>query len=257
MKSVRITVDGVTYTLRQNASGEWTVTNNAPYLAGAYPVTVTATTEAGQNINLGVDDPELTKALLLLVTEGATISGERMLNYYPEVIKIILEFKALMRTEGFEVDFLKNNVELSINESYLSTMTETRIKEWERNLGIAPSSDDSLEDRKESIIARIRGRGKLNSALINSIVGAFTGGTAISYIRDSKLYVKITPPVGNKQYKFNNVLRELNAICPAHLGLEVTRNYATWGEIKDNYIDWNNIKELSSWEELVLYIAPQ
>jgi len=91
MKYVQITVDGVTYTLRQQTTGEWMVTNKAPYIAGEYPVTVTVTTEAGQVVVIDVpDDSSLKEALLLIVTEGTTVSGDRMINYYPQVIRQIL-----------------------------------------------------------------------------------------------------------------------------------------------------------------------
>lgn len=257
MKYVQITVDGVTYTLQQKSNGEWAVTNRAPYIAGEYPITVTVTTEAGQKVIVDVDDPELLHALMLIVTEGTTVSGERMKSYWPEAISRILEFQAIAKVEGFEVDFLKNDIELLVNEAYLTTMTEERATAWEKALGIKPSSDESLQDRRDTIIARIRGQGKLNTALINSIVGAFTGGTAESYIKDSVLYVKITPPPENKQYKFTNVVQELSKKTPAHLGISVTRNYATWEEVTQNYTDWNTIKQLESWTDLMIWIAPQ
>lgn len=258
MRYVQIIVDGVTYTLRQQANGEWTVTNKAPYVKGEYPIAVLATTEAGQVVEIDVaDDSLLQQALILIVNEGATISGERMLNYYPEVIQKLVEFQALMKTEGFEVDFIRNDIELIVNEAYLLTMSERRISEWEKALGIAFSSGDSIEDRREVIIARIRGQGKLNTALINSIVSAFTNGTADSYFRDGTLYVDITPPPENKQYKFENVERELMKKIPAHIRLTVRRDYATWGEVMGNFTDWNSIRQLSSWEELATYVAPQ
>ena len=257
MKYVQILVDGVLYTLRETQSGEWVVTNRAPYISGEYPITVLAKTEAGQELEINTDDPELLKALTLLVTEGNTVSGERMLKYWPNVIQEILEFQAFIKAEGFEIDFLKNDVELSVNEAYLSTMGLERIMEWEQALGITPAKDDSVDDRRESVIARIRGQGKLNTELINSIVGAFTGGTANSHVENGVLYVKIVPPPGNKQYKFDNVVRELIKKTPAHLSLVVSREYATWKEISENYSDWNAIKQLTTWEDLNLYIAPQ
>ena len=257
MKYVRITVDGVTYTLRETSTGEWVVTNRAPYLAGEYLVTVTVTTNSGQIVEIDVNDPELIRTLTLIVTEGLSINGERMLTYWPQAIRQILEFQALIRAEGFEIDFLSGDIEVSVNEAYLTTMGESRVAEWEKALGIITSNDETLQDRRDTIIARIRGQGKLNTALINAIVSAFTGGTAISYVENSVLYVKITPPPGNKQYKFENVKRELEKKVPAHLGLVVIRNYATWGEVKDNYADWNAINQLSNWEELKLWIAPQ
>lgn len=257
MRYVQITVDGVTYTLREQENGEWTVTNKAPYLSGEYPVEVTATTENGQVVTMAVDDPELVKALLLIVTEGTTVSGERMWNYYPYVIQQILEFQAIIRAEGFEVDFLKSDIQLLLNEAYLTTMGEERVTSWEKALGMQSSASDTLGDRRDAVIARIRGQGKLNTAVINAIVNAFTGGTAISYVENSVLHVKITPPPDNKQYKFENVKRELAKKVPAHLGLNVTRNYATWREVRDNFANWNAISQLDSWEELILWIAPQ
>lgn len=258
MRYVQIIVDGVTYTLRQKANGDWTVTNKAPYIGGEYPITVLATTEAGQVIELDVaDDSLLQQALTLIVTEGTTISGERMLKYYPEVIQRLIEFQALIKAEGFEVDFIGNDIELIVNEAYLLTMGENRIAEWEKALGIAVNVEDSIEDRREVIIARIRGQGKLNTALINAIVSAFTNGTADPYFRDSVLHVDITPPPNNKQFKFANVERELMKKIPAHIGLSVKRDYATWGEVRNNFADWNAIYQLTNWEELAAYIAPQ
>lgn len=184
-------------------------------------------------------------------------SSERMLNYYPQAIKTLHEFQALMDAEGVEIDSLKDNVEICLDESYLHTMGEDRVVEWEKALGIPYEATDTLQDRRDVIIARVRGQGKLNTALINSIVGAFTNGTAISYIKDSTLYVKITPPEENKQFKFENVRRELLKKIPAHLDLVITRNYATWGDIKDNYTSWDSLSQFATWEDLKLWIAPQ
>lgn len=257
MKFVKVTVDGKTYTLVQNEDGNWVVTNRAPFSSGEYVLTITLTTETGQEIVLDTTDEELLRAVTLLVVDGATEAGVRMLDYYPQVIKIIADFKALMLAEGFEVDFLKTDVNMVVNEAYLLTMGESRIKQWEKLLSLTPTSDETLEDRREKIIAAIRGKGKLNTEKINSIVGAFTnGGTAISYIKDSTLYVKVQPPVDSKQYKFSNVEDALKNLVPAHLGLVVTRDYATWGEIKDNFASWETISNLENWGELLLYRAP-
>ena len=179
-----------------------------------------------------------------------------MLDYYPYVVKIIQEFKAITCVEGFEIDFLTSDVDIIINEAYLTTMGESRIKQWEQKLGLVSSVEDSIEDRRDKIIAVIRGNGKLNTALINSIVSAFTNGTAESYVEDSTLYVKIQPPVGNKQYRFVNVEQALKPKVPAHLGLVVTRDYATWGEIKDNFASWETIYNLDEWSDLLLFRAP-
>ena len=181
------------------------------------------------------------------------IATERMLNYYPDVIKRVLEYQALIGGEGVEVDTLKNEISILVDEAYLLTMGENRVIEWEQALGIPHDSGNSLEDRREVIVARIRAQGKLNTATINAIVNAFTGGTAISYFENSTIYVKITPPPGNKQYKFENVERELRKKKPAHLDLVVTRNYATWGEVNTNHANWGEVDTTyGTWENVLL-----
>lgn len=257
MRYVQITVDGVTYTLNEQPNGSWLVTNEDLPASKISPIKAIVTTDNGKVVTIETDDPKLSEALTLIATEGITISGDRMFSYYPAVVQQILEFQAIIQSEGFEVDFLKNNIQLLVNEAYLTTMSEERVASWEKALGMHYSSNDTLQDRRDAIIARIRGQGKLNTTLINSIVNAFTGGTAISYIDDSVLYVKVDSPANNKQYKFPNVRRELLKKVPAHLGLEVFRGYSTWEEIKNNFTDWNTINQLTSWEDIRYWFDPQ
>ena len=179
---------------------------------------------------------------------------ERMNSYYPEVIQSILEFQAIIDSEYPEFEKLEECNEKVLADAYLLTMSEDRIKEWESMLGIHPLEGSSVEDRRETIVARIRGQGKLNTEMINTIVKTFTGGTANSWIKDSTLYVEITPPPKNKQYRFENVEQELAKKVPAHLGFEVSRNYNTWGEIKDTYSTWGDVKSnFTVWEEVLLF----
>lgn len=186
---------------------------------------------------------------------STTEHGTRMLNYYPEVIKKIHEFKAITDSEGHEFDELQLSSEVVLNNAYLFTMDEGRIIEWEKILSIRPLEDSSLDDRRETIVARLRGQGKLNTALINSIVNVFTGGTANAWVKDSTLYVEITPPPNNKSYKFANVEQELKNKIPAHLGLQISRNYYTWDEIRNNFATWNDINsDFDKWEDVLLFV---
>ena len=184
----------------------------------------------------------------------ASIYRERMNSYYPQVIQALVEFKGIVDAEYPEFDLLAEGKERVLNDAYLLTMGEERIEEWEKVLGIKPLENSTVSDRRETVIARIRGQGKLNTELINSIVNAFTGGTANSWVEDSVLYVEITPPPGNKQYKFANVEQELKHKVPAHLGFNVSRNYYEWGEIKGNYATWQDVKDsFTTWTDVMIY----
>lgn len=197
-------------------------------------------------------DGQVTDKLLIVDTP---MYKERMMSYYPTVIRSIMEFQAIINIEYPHIERLAKESEKVLADAYLTTMGERRITQWENALGIIPIKDSSVEDRRETIIARIRGQGKLNTALINSIVNAFTGGTATSWVDDSVLYVEITPPPNNKQYKFENVERELKKKVPAHLGFKVSRNYYSWNEIKNTKSTWQDVKdEFNNWEEVYLFV---
>lgn len=179
---------------------------------------------------------------------------ERMNRYYPQVILAIEEFKAILDADYPEFEELANSGENVLNDAYLYTMSESRVMEWERMLGIRPLYDSSIQDRRETIIARIKGQGKLNTALINAIVKTFTGGTANSWIKDSVLYVEITPPPENKNYKFENVEQELSLKVPAHLGINVKRNYLEWVDVLASYPTWQDVKDnFDTWSEVVVF----
>ena len=180
---------------------------------------------------------------------------ERMNGYYPLVVQAIKEFQAIINSEYPEIEALHEGNERVLTDAYLTTMTEERIEQWEKILKIQPIKNSTIEDRRDTILARVRGQGKLNTALINSIVNTFTGGTAISYIVDSILYVEITPPPENKQYQFTNVEQELALKVPSHLGLRVARNYYTWNDIITYAPTWQRVYDsFETWEDVYLYV---
>lgn len=183
---------------------------------------------------------------------------ERMNSYYPEVIKAIKEFSLIIDTESTEVEELANTNQAVLHDAYLLTMDELRVSEWEQILGIKPLENSTLQDRRDTIVARIRGQGKLNTQLISAIVNAFTGGTARSWIEDSVLYVEITPPPENKLYQFANVEQELKLKVPAHLGLRLERNYFTWNDIMTSHATWQEVmNDLGTWEDVYLFVPFQ
>lgn len=180
---------------------------------------------------------------------------ERMNSYYPQVIRNISEFKAIVNAEYPEFEMLDKGVTRITEDAYFSTMSEERVQEWETILGIKPIENSSVSDRRETIIARIRGQGKLNTALINSIVNVFTGGSAISWVENGVLYVEITPPPKSKQFQFANVEQELRKKIPAHLGFNISRNYYTWGELNNTFASWEVMyNELPTWEDVYLFV---
>lgn len=179
---------------------------------------------------------------------------ERMKGYYPEVIRAIEEFKAIIDSEYPEIEELNEVSKSVVSDAYLTTMGAERVTQWENMLGIKPIEGSSVNDRRDTVIARIRGQGKLNTSLINTIVNTFTGGTANAWVKDSVLYVEITPPPDNKSFLFPNVEQELRNKIPAHLGFQVSRNYYDWSDIQKDYPTWQDVKDgFTNWDDVLLF----
>ena len=179
---------------------------------------------------------------------------ERMTSYYSQVIQAIAEFRGIIDGEYPEFEELAVSRERITTDAYLLTMTEDRVEQWEKIFSIKPLENSTISDRRETIIARIRGQGKLNTEMINTIVSTFTNGTANSWVQDSILYVEITPPPENKQYRFENVEQELSLKVPAHLGFNVQRNYYEWREVKAENATWQDVKDnFDTWEDVYIF----
>ena len=180
---------------------------------------------------------------------------ERMWNYYPEIVKKIKEFPAMVQAKCPEMGFLSEERVKILNNAWMLTMDETRVKQWERLLGIVPLPDSTLEDRRETIAARVYGGYKLNTESIRAIVNIFTQSGCRSYFRDSTIYVIIYPPSGDKTYKFENIENELWRRVPAHLNLNVSRSYSTWGDVNNHHASWNTLyNEYNNWEDVYFWL---
>ena len=179
---------------------------------------------------------------------------EQMLNYYPEVIKSIRDYKELIAAQSVEIADLDDTLTTTLRNAYISDADEATLVRWEKVLGITPLEGSTVEDRRETILARLYNTPKLNSESISEIVRIFTGGTAKSYFKDGTIYVLITPPDKSKSYKFDNVTQELRKKIPAHLGLSVAKNYLTWGDVKNKYATWEDVMVAhTDWEDVLYY----
>lgn len=254
MNYVKATLYGKTYYLLKQADETWKYTNRPPNINDEVPVDIQVKIEDGKVVSISTNDEELVKSITVFVQDKLTQSGRKMFKYYPECIAVLLEFKALMLADGFDIDFITCELELIWNDFYLFKMGKERIQQWEIALGITPSSKSSLDDRRSVIVARFRSGYKLNTNTISVIVNSFTNGTTESYFLDSCVYVEISPPPDNKQYQFEDVEREIARRIPCHLNYSVKRNYSTWGELADSFASWDSIKQgFTTWDEIAIY----
>lgn len=178
--------------------------------------------------------------------------------YLPLVLQDVVEYNALSNAETPFIADIEEKTNRIIDESFLSTMSETRLAEWEKALGIVPTTN-SIAQRRSVVLSRFRGTGKLNKTLINAIVNAFTGGTATVTFKDSTLNIKVAPPSSTfDDFSLEALADELDKRKPAHLYMTIELAYITWGQVKNSFDSWEDISSyFNDWNELYLYYTTQ
>jgi hypothetical protein len=78
-----------------------------------------------------------------------------LVDYLPQVLKVIREFKVLSDAASPEVTLCHDDIENLFNDQFIMDATEKGIKRWESILKIKPKNTNSLEDRRFRVLARL------------------------------------------------------------------------------------------------------
>ena len=167
-------------------------------------------------------------------------TAKRMMNYLPDYWRKSAEMQEILESDGIEIAQLLNKARGIYGDSFILTASESRIKEWEQDLKLVPTG--TLEQRRLMVLSVLRGAGKLNEAKIKGIVNAFTGGDSIVTFADSTINVQVMPPNNGEVFLFPDIERSINPRKPAHIGLVVERFYSTWGDIKEQFDSWEDVR---------------
>ena len=182
---------------------------------------------------------------------------ERMIGYYPKVIRDISEFQSIIDAESPEFELLNDGKDCVISDAYLTTMSEDRVKLWEKVLGISVIEEATLDDRRNTIMARLQGKGKLNTASISRIVKACTGGECKLAMVDGTLYIRLSVLPEDKKYLLNILIPEIEAKLPAHLTYLIGEYGQFWAEVKAKKSSWDEVRSTYGTWENVLYDQEQ
>lgn len=246
IRTIKVFFNDNAYELIENINGVYTKTVDAPYYSGLYPVRIEITNDVGVVTIIDDTHPEWGEMLkLYVVADGNGV----LIDYIPEFLKPLNEYKQIFNTEDIELLRLKYGVAFAISESTIMQATEERVEEWEQFLSIIKNGN--LYQRKLYILATLMGSGKLDEEKIKSVVGAYTlGGGCIVKFEDSTIKVDVLPPEDGEIFIFSDIEKTLGRLKPAHIGLIVKRYYSTWGMVKDSYATWGDIAQLENWKAL-------
>lgn len=76
-----------------------------------------------------------------------------LLSYLPSFMQEYREIAAALNAENPEFDLILRRAENALDNEYITTADEKGIKRFEKLLGILPEEDDTLESRREKVLA--------------------------------------------------------------------------------------------------------
>lgn len=260
MDYIKYTVDGKASYL-ENVGGKWVETLSVPYMQGAYDFTLELNKD-GRVTYIESNDPRINMKLDVREMAPNTID---LLNYLPEFMQEIKEFKEIVQAENVVFNILSNDIEYFLNQLFIDSASPETVFRFENFLGI--KGEGTLDQRKSYILALIKKGDKLNEKSIKTIVDTITGSEAIvtfyaiNEVNSPKnghavLLVQVLSPDNNKDYKYDDIQRALQPLVPAHIDLMVIKYFSTWQNVKDNYLDWGAAAQAASWQEINDYIPP-
>lgn len=187
-----------------------------------------------------------------------------LIEYLPDFLKDIDEFKVIMSAETKQFYKLLNEIESNLDNNFIDFMTLETMIRIETFLGIV--GEGTLEQRKSYLKALIRKGYKLSETSIKAIVKSITGGLCVVTFfagNDSlnhspgqgTLRVQVLSPDYSVDYKFDDILRAIAPYMPAHIKLNIIKYFATWENISIDFQTWDLLKQSkSTWQDIYNYI---
>lgn len=175
------------------------------------------------------------------------MNKENIVNLLNTIFKKDAIANAIASVTGQKLDNIEIEVNKIYNNLFLTTSDSDGLKNFENELEITFSKNQSLKDRKAIISAKWRGAGTLTLELIQQTVDAYTEEDVIVRF-DTVIILDFTNDIG-KPDNLEALKKQLEEVIPAHLGIEYIFRYRTWGELEPyKYMNiatdtWQNVKE--------------
>ena len=154
-----------------------------------------------------------------------------------------------------QIDFINGNIQDIIDNLFVDTATWS-LDLWEEELGIDTVIDDTLENRRSRIKAKLRGYGVCTKKHIKNVALSYGYGEVepIEHYEDYMLEIKFISTLGIPP-NLNDFKKTMRLIVPAHIGIKYTFKYNTWEDIKQACIKhgytWDYFKQHNvTWEDL-------
>lgn len=139
-----------------------------------------------------------------------------------------------------------------LKQQFLTPATATwGLGIWERELDLQTDISKTNEERREIIMARLKGIGATGKNVLTDAAAAFSGGEVevIEYPAESRFVIKFTGTLGVPKY-MDSFIAMVEDVKPAHLTYSFEYTYVWWIVLKE--LTWAEAGQ-KTWNELRVY----
>lgn len=158
-----------------------------------------------------------------LFFENETGNYEIMKSYYPRFYDNIKEMQAILYAQGKVLDEAEVFLEMVLNNMFIEFMDEDKLSIVENYLKITHTEKQSLEQRKNIVLAHFRGFGKISGSVIDEQSQIYNLNADTTFNEKDEhgnyiLRIKLKIPKGSNYFSdYISCIKILDIRIPAHL----------------------------------------
>lgn len=186
---------------------------------------------------------------MIILPENKEKTKEKLIKMYPEFLRGIKEFTVIQEAAADILEEAADNVKIIINDSNLTTASESVIEFFEKLIGIKRSSLRTLEERRRLVLVYYNIFGKVSASKLKNAISYYTQeDVAVSFNtkdEDGNYILEINCERGDMNALFlEDIELLLKKIIPAHLLYRVGLKYSFAVVIGKKRVSYNYDYEL-------------
>lgn len=147
----------------------------------------------------------------------------KLIDYLPPVLASIREMQAIMEIEQPEAEMLWDKLSGVMDDQFVETASEERIKRWEKMMLAAPKESETLDERRFRILTKLAEETPYTWNRLMQALTSLCGEEGLTAFLDGyTLTVRVPLP---SKHNFDAVQAMLNRMVPANIVIDLSLAY--------------------------------
>ncbi len=141
-------------------------------------------------------------------------------QYWTRVVRGIGEFDAVAKAENPEFNSLAECLTRLLNDTFVTSATETGVERFEDILNIVPTAEETIEDRKIKILTYLNVKLPYTWTMLYNTLDAIFEGNFTMSLNNQTYTLRLEAVFTSLNHK-KDVVELLNGVLPKNLIIEV------------------------------------